>query len=207
VEVGARLRVAEDPPVVPGRVVLAEVAPADPPEALLAVAAPRPALQQMEQPTVEEGKRFLGHHGAVVGCLPPDDRVEAADDHSRRLATQSAQFGLESPPDPDQRFLAGFNQQFRAVLGLVPADVERQEVEPIVNGRDPGLRLVEAKPGRRESLGEALPDLFCLLGTVTQSDKIVSVDDDHRRPGLCLSSRDVPGTGGFLYALECYVQE
>src|SRR5664280_1411702 len=90
VEVGATVAVAEHPPVVPVRVVLAEVAGGDPSSGFLGVPAAGPLVQQLPQ-VVVEGLEGPGRRpGPVVVRLAADDRIHGGDHLDRTGATQGA---------------------------------------------------------------------------------------------------------------------
>src|SRR6266540_3917203 len=67
VQVGTAVAVAEHPPVVPGRVELAEVAVDDPPFRLVRVAKQCPPVEQGPPVAVQLVERLGGHHAAVEG--------------------------------------------------------------------------------------------------------------------------------------------
>ena len=66
VEVGAGFPVAEDPPVAPVRVELAEVAGGDPSPALLGVPAASPLVKLLPQVAVQRLEGLLGRPGPVI---------------------------------------------------------------------------------------------------------------------------------------------
>src|SRR4249920_3436486 len=90
VEVGAAVAVTEHPPVVPVRVVLAEVAGGDPSSGFLGVSAAGPLVQVLPQVVVEGLEGPLGRPGSVVVGLASDDRVHGGDHLGRTGATQGA---------------------------------------------------------------------------------------------------------------------
>src|SRR5450631_553180 len=99
VEVGAAVAVAEDPPVVPVRVVAAEVAGGDPSSGVLGGSAAGPLVQLLPQVLVQGLVGPLGGPGSVVVRLAADDRVHGGDHLDRVGAAQGAQ--LLGVPSPD----------------------------------------------------------------------------------------------------------
>jgi hypothetical protein len=75
--------------------------------------------------------------------------------------------------------LARFDQQ----LAVVAADVEPEEIAPLVEVGDPGLVLIEDQTPGRQPGGQPRLDLLGLLLTVTQRKQIVGIADNDRRPG------------------------
>jgi hypothetical protein len=72
--------------------------------------------------------------------------------------------------------LARFDQQ----LAAVAADVEPQEVDPVVEVDDAGLVFVEDQPSGRQPRGQPRLDLLGLLTGVTHGQQIVGVSDHDR---------------------------
>jgi hypothetical protein len=67
--------------------------------------------------------------------------------------------GGQSPPDLPQRISARLGQQ----LAVEPADLEPQEVHPLVQVGDPRLVLVESQAAGRQPSGKPRLDLLGLL--------------------------------------------
>ena len=95
-------------------------------------------------------------------------------------------------------------------LGAVPADVESQEVEALVEGDDARLVLVERQAPGRQPVGEPGLDLERLLPGVAEGDEIIGVSDQDRAarrdpPGVLAGG--VAGSGGRLHPVQGDVQQ
>ena len=88
---------------------------------------------------VNGGEDLFGNHTAVVAGPTPKDWVEPTDDCGRVGTVQRTDLYGQPSPEPPHRRRAGFDEQ----LAVVAADVESEEVEPVVNMDDLGFVLVE----------------------------------------------------------------
>src|SRR6266511_4266682 len=137
----------------------------------------------------------------------PNDRGERGDYGSSVQSAQCAHLGCEPFPESLDGRRARFDQQLAIAIA---ADVEPQEVEPLGEGHDPCLVLVEDKPTGCQPLGELGLDLFGLLSGVSADDQVVGVADHNRaaRP----DRTGVPAGGlisdscGLLQPMERHVQ-
>ena len=92
----------------------------------------------------------------------------------RVRSAQCAHLGREPFPEPPDGRLARLDQQ----LGAVAADVESQEVEPVLGEVDDlRLVLVEGQTPGRQPFRKPRLDLFGLLTGVAEHDHIVGVPD------------------------------
>jgi len=142
VHVGAAVAVTEHPPVLPGLVELVEVPGGCPGRRLVRVTEPGPFVGEPPQVLVELVENLGRHVCPVVVGPSPDDRVEPLDHRDGVAPAQGAQLVSESFPDPSDRRLARFDQQ----LAAVAADVESQEVHPVVEVHDAGLSSLKTSP-------------------------------------------------------------
>ena len=76
---------------------------------------------------------------------------------------------------------------------MVAADVEPEKVAPLIEVRDPGLRIVEGQAPGRQPLGQPSLDLLRLLLAVTQRNKVIGVPDHRWMAGLDLSGAHAGG--------------
>jgi hypothetical protein len=95
---------------------------------------------------------------------PGDHRVGVGPSQGLHLLRQSL-------PDPPQRLLARLGQQ----LAPVTADLEPQEVHPLIKVGDAGLGLVEGQASGLQPPGELLLDVLGLLTGVTLGEHIIGL--------------------------------
>ena len=137
----------------------------------------RPLVGELPHVVVQLVEHPGGHRMPVVGRPPRMiglSRMRTACALCPRSALISA---LQPCPDPFHRRLARFDQQ----LAAVAADVESQEVHPVIEVDDAGLVFVEGQPPGRQPRGQLGLDLLGLLTGVTQGERVIGVPD--RRPG------------------------
>jgi len=123
------------------------------------------------------------------------------------VAAQGLHLGGQPCPDPFHRRLARLDQQ----LAAVAADVESQEVHPVIEVDDAGLVLVEHKAPGRQPRGQPRLDLPGLLTGVAECEQVVSVPDQDRgarprRPGVGAGG-DVADSGGLFHAVQGHVHQ
>ena len=189
-EVEAGFPAAEHPLVLPGRVEHAEVPGDDPASRLVRVGEPGPFPGQPPQVGIQRAEGALGHPDPVVGGPPGDDRVEPGDHRVGVGPSQGRDLLGQPPPDPPQRILARLGQQ----LAPVAADLEPQEVHPLIEVGDAGLGLVEGQPPGLQPPGEPLLDVLGLLTGVTQGEHIVGVPHQDRGAGGGAQGARLPST-------------
>src|SRR5712671_4217594 len=176
-EVGAAVAVAEHPPVLPGRVELAEVPAGHPGLRLVRVRAQRPSVGEQPQVVVYLAEHLLGHYAPVVRGPSPDNRVNCADNRDGVTSPEGAHLGGGPFPDPPNCLGAGHDEQLAV---WVAADVEPQEIEPGCQVDDLCLVLVEGKTPGCQPLSQPGLDLFGLPARMAQSDKIICVPHQRR---------------------------
>jgi len=136
--------------------------------------------------------------------LAADDQVQSFDHRFGGAAAQVAQLGGQPAPDLFQRVLAGFDEHLRAGAGVVAADVEGQEVEPVVEVDDSGLVLVDGQTFRLQPGAQPVPDRFGLFAAVAQGHEVIRVGHHGRAAGfgVAVVVVVVADSGGFFYSLH-----
>src|SRR6266545_2797693 len=144
-----------------------------------------PFVEQLPHVVVQRGEDLAGDLGPVVGGPPTDDRGECPQHRGPVAPAQGAHLGAQPYPDTPHGFLAGFDQR---QLTVVAADVEPEKVTPLVDVDDAGLVLVEDQAPGLQPLRQPLLDLFRLLATVAEGQKIVGIADQ-RGQSYAVSAR------------------
>ena len=132
----------------------------------------------------------------MTGLRPGDNRVGVG-------PSQGYCLGGQPVPDLPHRVFARLGQQ----LAAEPADLEPQEVHPLVQMGDLRLVLVEGQATGFQPSGEPCLDLLGLLPGVAESDQVVSVADQERAAGDCIAVPVVPDPGCLFHAVQCHVHE
>jgi hypothetical protein len=206
-EVGTTVVVAEYPSVLPGLVEPAEVPVDDPALRLVRVATCRPLVGELEHVVVQRGEGLAGHHRPVVGRPAAHDRVDRPQHRRWVRPSQGLELAAEPFPDPSERRRARLDQQ----LPVVAADVEPQEVEPVVSVDDACLVLVERQTSGRQPCGQTRFDLFGLFAAVAHHDEVVCVS--HQRGAARLHPTGVPAglhvadPSGLFHPVQCHVKQ
>ena len=206
-EVGATVVVAEHPSVLPGFVEPAEVVLNDPALRLVRVATRCPLVGKFEHVVVQRGEGLAGHHRPVIGRPATNDRVDRPEHRRGVRPSQGLELAAEPFPDPSERRLARLDQQ----LPVVAADVEPQEVEPVVSVDDACLVLVERQASGRQPCSQSRFDLFGLFATVAHHDEVVCVS--HQRWAALVHSTGpraglhVADPSGFLHPVQSHVEQ
>ena len=144
-----------------------------------------------------------GHPGPVIGGPSGYDRIETGDNRVGVGPSQGYCLGGQPVPDLPHRVFARLGQQ----LAAEPADLEPQEVHPLVQVGDLRLVLVEGQAAGFQPSGEPCLNLLGLLPGMAESDQVVSVADQERAAGDCTAVPVVPDPGGLFHAVQCHVHE